>query len=98
MNRFSAAPQAAKALGLLSLCLRQAASFLFVALLAGGLIPNTLPAQTGSAPSIFAGPYGGGELDLGGPMDLMVFAYSSSPIAYQWFKDGATIAGATNST
>ncbi len=49
------------------------------------------------APSIFSQPVGGSNAS-GASFDFGVTAIGPPPLNYQWYKNGAAIAGATNST
>lgn len=58
----------------------------------GGMSPTP-----GTAPSITTHP-AGGSVTAGMPATFTVVAEGSAPLAYQWLRDGAPIAGATGST
>jgi hypothetical protein len=59
--------------------------------------PVTLSVQSSDQPVILWQPYGD-TAAVGGYHNFAVTASGALPLGYQWFKDGAEIAGATNRT
>ncbi|HUS35093.1 MAG TPA: immunoglobulin domain-containing protein, partial [Verrucomicrobiae bacterium] len=60
-----------------------------------GTVPYT--PSLGAAPAVVTAPVSK-TLVLGEAFSLSVLATGDAPLTYQWFKDGATIAGATSAT
>jgi hypothetical protein len=69
-------------------------------LFAAGSSGNPVTAADGyvNSPPMITGQPQGGSVYLHDPFSLAVTAASSTPPTYQWWKDGAPIAGATNSS
>ena len=62
-----------------------------------GLLQSALWGQGAIAPTIVTQPVGLQAL-IGDPATLSAAANGTAPLAYQWQKDGVSVAGATNST